>query len=225
MTNNAETILRLSALSKTYTPAGRAPVEALSAVDLELRRGDMQVITGPSGSGKSTLLLCAGALMRPSSGQVIMQGSDLYELGSEERAEWRAKHIGFVFQQFHLIPFLDISDNILVATLPGGASTEQRQRAEMLIERFGLVERRGNPVAELSVGERQRVALARALLMQPALLLADEPTGNLDEDNAAIVLQAMRDFSEQGGAVLLVTHNKQLENPRSKRLHKGHFVK
>lgn len=223
MTKSQEAILELKQLSKTYRPAKREPVLALSDISLRLFAGDLQVIAGPSGSGKSTLLLCAGGLMHPSSGQVRIQGSDLYALDREERSQWRSQRIGFVFQQFHLIPFLNIQENILVGSLPGGASAELKARAEQLIEQFGLTERRRHPIGELSVGERQRVALARALLFRPVLLLADEPTGNLDSDNAAIVLQALEDFAAQGGAVLLVTHNRQLENARTLRLVKGRF--
>lgn len=224
MPDPQKVVLQLIAVEKTYRPAHRPLVAALSGVDLCLQAGDLQVIAGPSGSGKSTLLLCAGGLLHPSAGQVLVQETDLYGLSAEQRSQWRARHIGFVFQQFHLIPFLDIYDNILVGALPAGAGSELRQRAEMLIERFGLQKRCRHPVTELSVGERQRVALARALLFQPALLLADEPTGNLDEQNAGIVLQALQDFAAQGGAVLLVTHNQQLENSRTRYLVNGSFA-
>jgi ABC-type lipoprotein export system ATPase subunit len=224
MPDSRTAVLELIGVEKTYCPAGRAAVSALSGVDLCLQSGDLQVIAGPSGSGKSTLLLCAGGLLHPSSGQILVQGTDLYGLSSEQRSQWRARHIGFVFQQFHLIPFLDIYDNILVGALPGGAVPALRSRAEMLVERFGLLDRCRHPVTELSVGERQRVALARALLFQPALLLADEPTGNLDDENAGVVLQALQDFSAEGGAVLLVTHNRQLVNPHTRHLINGRFA-
>ncbi len=217
-------VLQLLGVEKTYRPKRRPAVAALAGVDLCLRAGDLQVIAGPSGSGKSTLLLCAGGLLHPSAGQILVRGADLYGLSGEQRSQWRARHVGFVFQQFHLIPFLDIYDNILVGALPGGAGPELRKQAEMLIERFGLQDRCRHPVTELSVGERQRVALARALLFQPALLLADEPTGNLDKHNASIVLQALQDFATQGGAVLLVTHNQQLENSRTMYLVNGRFA-
>lgn len=223
MSKAKEAILELVQVSKTYRPANREPVAALSDVSLRLEAGDLQIIAGPSGSGKSTLLLCAGGLMHPSSGQVLVQGTDIYGLDREQRSHWRSRRIGFVFQQFHLIPFLNIQDNILVGALPGGAPASMRDRADQLIEQFGLTERRSHPITELSVGERQRVALARALLFQPVLLLADEPTGNLDEDNARVVLKALEDFANQGGAVLLVTHNRQLENAKTLRLVKGKF--
>lgn len=224
MTKAKETILELAQVSKTYRPANREPVAALSEVSLRLEAGDLQIIAGPSGSGKSTLLLCAGGLLHPTSGQVLVQGTELYGLDREQRAHWRSRRIGFVFQQFHLIPFLNIQENILVGALPGGASASLRNRADQLIEQFGLTERRRHPITELSVGERQRVALARALLFQPVLLLADEPTGNLDEANANIVLQALQEFATQGGAVLLVTHNRQLENTKTMHLVKGKFL-
>ncbi len=224
MTGSQKWVLELSEVSKVYSPARRPSVTALAGVDLRLLPGDLRVICGPSGSGKSTLLLCAGGLLRPSLGKVLLQGIDLYSLNAAERAECRARRIGFVFQQFHLIPFLDIKANILVGALPGGPDAALRQRADWLIERFGLQERVKHPVSELSVGERQRVALARGLLFKPPLLLADEPTGNLDEANANIVMQALQEFAEAGGSVLLVTHNRQLENAETLRLVKGQFV-
>jgi len=219
-----DVILELINLNKDYRSTHRPAVQALSAVTLRLHAGELQVIAGPSGSGKSTLLLCAGGLMHPSSGQVIVQGTDLYKLDDERRSLWRARHIGFVFQQFHLIPFLNIRDNILVGALPWGGKKELSERADTLLDHFGLADRRWHPVNELSVGERQRVALARALLFKPALLLADEPTGNLDDHNADIVMQALRDFAAGGGAVLLVTHNRALVNPQALHLVKGAFA-
>ena len=198
---------------------------ALIDMDLEVSAGQLQVIAGPSGSGKSTLLLCAGGLLRPDSGTVSIQGTDLYALNDERRSQYRARKIGFVFQQFHLIPFLSVFDNILAGSLSGERSiNELRKRAAELIERLGLSERSQHPAVELSSGERQRAALARALLFEPSLLLADEPTGNLDSENTKTVMSTLNEFAAQGGAVLLVTHNQQLENEGTKYLVSGQFT-
>ncbi len=222
MPEERELILHLERVIKRYRPAGRPEVIAVAGVDLRLRAGELRVLAGPSGSGKSTLLLCAGGLLQPSAGRVWLQGKDIYSLDSEPRSRWCARRVGFVFQQFHLVPFLNIVENILLGTLSGGEKKENlQQRAEMLLEKFSLSSRRGHPVSELSVGERQRVALARALLFKPALLLADEPTGNLDAGNAEIVLQTLRDYASEGGAVLLVTHNRQLEDAQTLHLVNG----
>ena len=163
-------------------------------------------VQGPSGCGKTTLLLAAGALLRPTRGRVLVNGEDPYALSSGQRARFRAVNVGFVFQQFHLVPYLDVLDNTLVPTLALGANGGARARALELAARFGLTERLHHLPAALSTGERQRVALARALLNKPKLLLADEPTGNLDAENGQIVLRCLAEFARDGGAVLLVTH-------------------
>jgi ABC-type lipoprotein export system ATPase subunit len=163
-------------------------------------------VQGPSGCGKTTLLLAAGGLQVPDGGRVTVAGQDLFALSSEERAGFRAAKIGFVFQQFHLIPYLSVLDNVLAPSL-ASPSPDNRARARELIARFGLTERADHVPAALSTGERQRAALARALLNKPQLLLADEPTGNLDADNGRLVLGYLADFAKEGGAVLLVTHD------------------
>ena len=198
-------LLEINDLVKTYIrPDGQ--VEALSDVSLSADAGEFVAIVGASGSGKTTLLLAAGALLAPDAGSVRIDGQDPYALSPDARAALRADEIGFVFQQFHLIPYLTVTDNILAAALARPAA-DARQRTDAMVERFGLSERSGHVPGELSTGERQRVALARALLNGPKLLLADEPTGNLDDDNARIVLHALQTFASDGGAVLLVTHS------------------
>jgi ABC-type lipoprotein export system ATPase subunit len=187
-----------------HAPHGR--VHALDGVSLCVAAGEFVTVQGPSGSGKTTLLLAAGGLLEPASGQVSLAGQDFYALGAEPRARWRAASVGFVFQQFHLVPYLSVLDNVLAPTL-ATPITDARARAEALLERFGLVNRSRHVPARLSTGERQRAALARALLAQPKLVLADEPTGNLDAASAEVVLEALAEFAEQGGAVLLVTHD------------------
>ena len=161
---------------------------------------------GPSGCGKSTLLLMAGALLSPDDGSVTILGQDPYALAPEERAVFRGKNIGFVFQQFHLIPYLNVLDNVLVGELADG-KTDLTERANALLERFNLNHRLDHVPSALSTGEQQRVALARALLREPKLILADEPTGNLDAENSRVILDYLADFAKQGGAVLMATHD------------------
>jgi ABC-type lipoprotein export system ATPase subunit len=202
-------LLKIDNLSKTYR-RGDGAVHALQELSFEMEAGQFVAVCGPSGCGKSTLLLISGGLLRPDGGSVEIEGQDLYELSGEDRARFRAADIGFVFQQFHLVPYLNVLDNVLAASLglPDHGS-ETQQRAEQLIEQFGLVDRAKHLPAELSVGERQRTAMARALLNRPKLILADEPTGNLDPDNADIVLSHLREFASGGGGVLLVTHDSE----------------
>ena len=197
-------LLDLKNVRKTYAGPG-GPVIALDQVSLSLDTGQFLAIKGPSGCGKSTLLLTVGGLLRPDEGTVRIADTEPYALGADERAEFRARQIGFVFQQFHLVPYLSVLDNVLAPTLAVG-SNNSRDHARALLDRFGLNERSSHRPAELSIGERQRTALARALLNRPQLLLADEPTGNLDEENAQIVLRSLKEFAESGGGVLLVTH-------------------
>jgi putative ABC transport system ATP-binding protein len=201
-------LLTFENVTKTYRGKGRR-VCALDDVSFTLEPGRFIAVRGPSGCGKSTLLLAAGALMRPDGGRVTIDGQDPYALTPEARAAFRAAKVGFVFQQFHLVPYLNVLDNVLTASLglANGSAASARQRAQELLEQFGMSGRATHVPAELSTGERQRAALARALLNGPTLLLADEPTGNLDPGNADLVLQCLFDFAAAGGGVLLVTHD------------------
>src|SRR5262245_26228798 len=198
-------MLSLRQVRKTYQ-GPVAPVVALADFSLDLGAGEFVAVRGPSGSGKTTLLLVAGGLLRPDAGQVLLDGQNVYDMPREARARFRATCLGFVFQQFHLVPYLSVLDNVLTPTLahalPGAG-----ERARELLERFGLADRARHVPSELSTGERQRTALARALLHRPRLLLADEPTGNLDDVSGEIVLSCLADFAKAGGAVLLVTHD------------------
>lgn len=201
-------VLELVNVGRTYRGAA-GEVRAVENVSLSLPAGRMTAVVGPSGCGKSTLLLCAGGLLQPTAGRVSIEGKNPYELTGDARARLRAEVIGFVFQQFHLVPYLSVRDNIVSPALglPSTDPRESLQRADELIERLGLTSRRDHVPAALSSGERQRTALARALFNRPRLLLADEPTGNLDTENGDIVLAHLRDFATEGGAVLLVTHD------------------
>lgn len=192
-------------VAKIYSASGGS-VRALDDVSLQVAAGEFVAIRGPSGCGKSTLLSLAGGLDTPTAGRVIVADRDLGQLAPGALARFRAEKLGFVFQMFHLLPYLNVLENVLVAALPGQAAVA-RPKAEALLDKFGLSARRRHRAAQLSVGERQRVAVARALLNEPRLLLADEPTGNLDPENARATLDLLRDFQRQGGAVLLVTHD------------------
>jgi len=181
-------------------------VTALKEVSFSVRPGELLAVRGPSGCGKTTLLLTAGGLLHPSAGRISVAGQDPYKLDPEQRSQLRARMIGFVFQQFNLIPYLTVRQNILAASLamPGKKAAE---RAGSLVNRFGLADRADHVPAQLSTGERQRTALARALLNEPKVILADEPTGNLDEDNAQTVFGYLSQYVSDGGCVLLVTHD------------------
>ncbi len=197
--------LEISNVSKTYY-SSKGDVTAVDQISLNVEANQFAAVRGPSGCGKSTLLLMAGGLLAPDSGSIQIEGQNPYDLNANARARFRAENIGFVFQQFHLIPYLNVLDNVLAPSL--ALKEEQtRERAEQLLKKFGLEHRVHHVPAQLSSGERQRTALARALLNEPKLLLADEPTGNLDRENADVVLAHMKDFATAGGAVLLVTHD------------------
>lgn len=197
-------MIQLEQVSKTYRrPAG--PVPALEALTLNVAAGQFVAVCGPSGCGKTTLLSIVGALVRPSAGRVVVAGEDLGAMSAAARARFRARKVGFVFQMFHLLPYLTVLENVLLAT-DGDASHDA---ARELLDRFGLGPRLGHRPAELSAGERQRVAIARAMIHRPPLVLADEPTGNLDGQSAAEVLEILGGFHREGATVLLVTHQEQ----------------
>jgi len=198
-------MLKANDLVRTFRgPVGT--VRALDGASLEVAAGEAVVVRGPSGCGKTTLLLTVGALLRPAEGTVVIKGRNPYELPSEERARLRADLVGFMFQQFHLIPYLTVMENVLTPALAGGRP-DARERAQEVVARLGLAGRARHVPAELSVGERQRTALARALMNRPRLLLADEPTGNLDDANAELVLRCLAELAESGSAVLIVAHD------------------
>ncbi len=198
-------MLKFDNVTKTFNgPQGE--VTALKNVSFSVNPGEVVAVRGPSGCGKSTLLLTAGTLLRPTKGSVAIGNADPYALTPDGRSSLRAESIGFVFQQFHLVPYLSVADNVLLPSVVK-KSDEANARAQELLARFGLEHRAHHVPAQLSIGERQRTALARALFNDPKLLLADEPTGNLDPENGEIVLHALKTFAEEGGAVLLVTHD------------------
>ncbi len=197
-------MIELQNASKVFgTPQGE--VRALDDVTLRIEEGEFVAICGPSGCGKSTLLSLVGGLAQPTAGRVTVAGQPISEMSPAGRAAFRAENMGFVFQLFHLLPYLTVLDNVRLAASPRTRATAGA-RAEELLVRFGLGDRLSHRPGELSVGQRQRVAMARALLNRPRLLLADEPTGNLDPENATAVLDLLSEYGAEGGTVLLVTH-------------------
>jgi putative ABC transport system ATP-binding protein len=201
-------MLRLDEVTKTYQKNGSA-VHALDGVSLEAAPGEFILIKGPSGCGKSTLLLSAGGMLRPAPGRVFLDGQDVYALSGAKRNRLRAAKVGFVFQTLHLIPYLTVRENILLGGLSGADGLEER--LEPLVEALGLAHRANHRPGELSVGERQRAALARAFIGRPPLILADEPTGNLDPDNARRVMEHLDAYRRDGATVLVATHGDAAE--------------
>jgi len=217
-------VLEIDQLAKKYSLHG-ATISAVHDVSLTLKSGEFVAVRGKSGCGKSTLLLSAGGLLRPDTGRVSILGRDIYAMRSRDRATYLATSVGFIFQRFHLVPYLTVIENLLAPRLVAAVFTtaDDRQYAESLLHELGLRERFHSRPHQLSVGERQRAAIARALMSRPSLLLADEPTGNLDPENSLTVLRHLREFSDRGGAVLMVTHHNRncQEFDRTYEMHDG----
>ncbi|MFR7451395.1 MAG: ABC transporter ATP-binding protein [Gemmiger sp.] len=202
-------ILQVTDLSKTYG-TGDAAVHALRGAGFSLEKGEFAAVVGESGSGKSTLLNCIGGLETPTAGQVIIDGQPLFELDEERRTLFRRRRIGFVFQSFHLIAELNVEQNILFPLLLDGRRPDGDELEELLAT-LGLAERRHHLPGQLSGGQQQRVAIGRALMTRPALILADEPTGNLDRRNSREVMELLTRASRlYGQTVLMITHNSEL---------------
>jgi putative ABC transport system ATP-binding protein len=211
---------RLTAVSKTYRQ-GKRTVQALVDVDLEIADGDYVAIQGQTGGGKSTLLQLLGALDRPTTGTVELAGRDLGRLGSTELSHVRATDIGFVFQSFNLIPTLTAQENVETALAPLGVpAADRRARAAAALESVGLGERGSHLPTELSGGQQQRVAIARALVKEPKVLLADEPTGALDEETRGDIIALLETVkAERGLTLVIVTHDSWVARRAARRLH------
>ena len=200
-------MLTMENVTKLYKHR-RSDVYALQDANVEIGTGEFVSIVGPSGSGKSTLLLMLGGMLSPTSGKVKLQGTSLYELSPNERARMRKQHVGFVFQSFNLVPYLTALENVKIPLFLSGVAEEaQEQRATELLDRVGLADRMDHKPAELSIGQQQRVALARMLANDPRLILADEPTGNLDPETSALVLEFFEQFISEGRTIVMVTHD------------------
>jgi putative ABC transport system ATP-binding protein len=216
-------VIELAGVTRTY-PGG---VTALRSVDLVVDDGELLAIVGPSGSGKSTMLNLIGTLDRPSQGTVRIDGHDVASLSDRQLSALRARRIGFVFQQFHLAPGRDALGNVADGLLYYGVPKKERERrAEAALVRVGLGNRLTHRPHQLSGGERQRVAIARAVAGDPALLLADEPTGNLDSVSGAGVMELLRELNEAGTTILVITHDREIANglPRQVPMRDGQVI-
>ena len=203
-------LIELSGIERSFR-LGDTTVHALAGLDLRMDAGEYVAVMGPSGSGKSTLLNLLGLLDRPNAGNYRLEGRDVTTLSPDEQAAVRSTRIGFVFQSFHLVPRLTAAENIaLPMTLAGIAPAERRRRVERALADFGLAQRAGHKPDELSGGQRQRVAIARATIMQPPLILADEPTGNLDRHTGDEVVHLLEELNARGVTLVVVTHDPTL---------------
>ncbi|MFG2086867.1 ABC transporter ATP-binding protein [Spirillospora sp. NPDC048824] len=214
----APNVIELERVTKTY--GSEPPVHALRGVSFTVRRGELVAIAGPSGSGKSTLLHILGTLDRPSEGTVRIDGEDVATLTDRRLAALRARSIGFVFQQFFLSEHATVLENVADGLLYGGAGrAERRERAAEALSRVGLEDRAGFRPGKLSGGQRQRVAIARALVGRPAIVLADEPTGNLDSRTGAAIIELLHELNAGGATILVITHDGGLAARMPRRLH------
>jgi len=198
-------VITLEGITKVYR-AGEVEVPALKGVSLHIPEGEFVAIMGPSGSGKSTLMNVIGCLDQPSEGRYILDGYDVSALTDDQLAWIRNRKIGFVFQSFNLIPRASAMHNVEMPLIYAGDSVQRRERAMAALESVGLLDRAGHLPNELSGGQQQRVAVARALVTDPAILLADEPTGNLDTESSLEILKLLRDLNQQGRTIVLITH-------------------
>jgi putative ABC transport system ATP-binding protein len=222
---SGERVLELDGVTKVY--GEQPPVVALDGVSFSVGRGELVAIVGPSGSGKSTLLHVMGTLERPSGGVLRVDGVDAAELDDRELSRLRARGIGFVFQQFFLAEHATVQENVADGMLYAGvAAAERRRRADEALERVGLAHRATFKPTKLSGGERQRVAIARALVGRPAIVLADEPTGNLDSTNGAAIMRLIHELNADGATIVLITHDAGLADqlPRQIRMLDGRLV-
>jgi putative ABC transport system ATP-binding protein len=217
-----ESLISLHNVSKIYS-SGVTEVKALDNVSLEIPMGKIVTIMGPSGSGKSSLLHILGAMDSPTSGSVIVNGMDISKMPESKLSEFRRFTIGFIFQNFYLLPNIDVVNNVLAPLIPYGIHKEDREKAKNILETIGLKKRENNKVRTLSGGESQRVAIARALINDPKIILADEPTGNLDSETGKTILDLLIKLVEQNRTVVIVTHDPRVakliaDHPKGKNI-------
>jgi putative ABC transport system ATP-binding protein len=212
-------IISLRGIGRTYD-MGSVAVEALRSVDLDVAPGEFVAIIGPSGSGKSTLMHIIGCLDRPTAGTYHLAGSPVEDLDDDGLARVRSRTIGFVFQSYNLLPRTSALDNVVAPLLYQGVRRSDRiRRARAALERLGLADRMGHEPSELSGGQQQRVAVARALVSDPALILADEPTGNLDQASGHDVLEVFRELNRSGRTIVLITHDQEVAEAATRQVH------
>ena len=215
----AEPIIRVRGLTKVYR-VGEVDVHALRGVDLDIAKGEFVAIVGASGSGKSTLFHILGGLTPPTAGTVTINGRNVAGMSNQERTELRKGTVGFVFQKYNLLPTLSAEDNIKIVEYIGGRSTEFRPEFLEILKLLGIMDRMKHKPRALSGGQQQRVAIARGIVNNPAILLADEPTGNLDSENSAAVLGLMKDLNERTGqTILMITHDLEAAEYASRSVH------
>jgi putative ABC transport system ATP-binding protein len=210
-----DAIVRATGVRKVYHSG--TEVEALRKVDLDVARGEMVAIVGPSGSGKTTLLNCLSGLERIDEGEILIDGTDLATMKDDPRTEFRARSMGFVFQAFNLLPVLSAVENVEIPMLLiGTGARDARKRALETLEQVGLAPRADHRPDQLSGGEQQRVAVARALVHKPAVVWADEPTGNLDSESSASVMELFRSLNRDGQTIVMVTHDQRIASQASR---------
>lgn len=211
-------MIQIQNLTKIYTKTGNS-IRAIDNISLQIQNSDFVVVHGPSGSGKSSLLLMLGGMLRPTSGTVLFRGENLYAFSQTRRNLFRRNSVGFIFQKYFLMPYLSVYDNIRLRLTIRGLERDISARIATVTQQLGISSRLQHYPAELSVGEQQRVAMARTLASDPELILADEPTGNLDRANKQILAQTLREEHEQGRAIILVTHDESLMELGTSRIH------
>ncbi len=200
-------MLKMENVSKTYPHRGQI-VKALDGATMHIPKGDFVSVVGPSGSGKSTLLLMLGGMLSPSQGRVLLEDRSIYDMNPSERARIRRERVGFVFQTFNLVPYLSAIENVQIPLFLAKVDERtQKDRATALLDRVGLGDRLDHKPCELSVGQQQRVALARMLANDPAVILADEPTGNLDPETSQQIIGFLEEFNREGKTIVMVTHD------------------
>jgi len=203
-------IISLKNITRHY-PMGDQIIQALQGVDVTIQKGEYVAIMGPSGSGKSTLMNIIGGLDTPTSGQYVLNGTDVSHMNDEKLAEIRNKEIGFVFQTFNLLPRYNALDNVILPLIYGGVAKHERtERGENALKEVGLTDRKHHKPNELSGGQRQRVAVARALINKPSIILADEPTGNLDSKTSVDIMRLFNEIHTKGNTIILVTHEEDI---------------